>query len=162
MSNENRQLFSTRFNKLLNSNGLSVPEFSKEFGEPETTVRTWARGVVVPRPKTLKKIADYFKISPDEFTSATNVRPAPKLKGLRKVPVVASMRAGFLDDIAADYEDIAAQIDELIETDCQDENAFALIVEGDSMAAALLCWRQNHRCAELRTAKRRSCLRSNR
>jgi phage repressor protein C with HTH and peptisase S24 domain len=62
-----------------------------------------------------------------------NVRPAPKLRGLRRVPVVASMRAGFLDDIAADYEDIAAQIDELIETDCQDENAFALIVEGDSM-----------------------------
>lgn len=136
MSNENRQLFSATLDKILKSKGLSVPTFSKKISEPETTVRTWLRSEVMPRPEKLKKIADYCGISTDQLLSGAslqNIRVAPKLKGLRRVPVVASMRAGFLDTISADYEDIAAQIDELIETDCQDENAFALIVEGDSM-----------------------------
>jgi phage repressor protein C with HTH and peptisase S24 domain len=31
------------------------------------------------------------------------------------------------------YEDIANEIEETVETDCKDPNAFALIIEGDSM-----------------------------
>ncbi len=136
MSTGKINIFSERFGGLLLSHGLSVPQFAKKIGEDDRTVRTWKNGEVIPRPDKLKKITDFFGVTAEQLLDEAkyvNVRPAPKLKGLRRVPVVASMRAGILDTIASDYEDIASQIDEVIETDCQDENAFALIVEGDSM-----------------------------
>jgi SOS-response transcriptional repressor LexA len=119
--------------KLRDDKGLTLEKISKEIAIPASTISTWERGAALPKGRNLRKICEFYGISSDRLLNPSNVRPAPKLKGLRRVPVVASMRAGFLDNIAADYEDIASQIDEMIETDCQDQNAFALIVEGDSM-----------------------------
>lgn len=45
------------------------------------------------------------------------------------MPVVSWARAGQ----ALDYGDLCNQIDDSVETDCKDANAFALIPEGDSM-----------------------------
>lgn len=53
---------------------------------------------------------------------------------LRMVPVVSWAAAG----VAQDYSDMTEQIDEMIETECRDENAFALIIEGDSMEPRFL------------------------
>ena len=50
-------------------------------------------------------------------------------KTSRQVPVVSWARAGS----ASDYADLCNQIDEWVATDCRDPNAFALILEGDSM-----------------------------
>ena len=52
------------------------------------------------------------------------VQPAAK-----KTPVVSWAAAGA----ARAYEDLANQIEETVETDCKDPNAFAIIIEGDSM-----------------------------
>jgi SOS-response transcriptional repressor LexA len=45
------------------------------------------------------------------------------------VPVVSWAAAGA----ARAYEDLANQIEEVVESDCKDGNAFAIIIEGDSM-----------------------------
>jgi SOS-response transcriptional repressor LexA len=47
----------------------------------------------------------------------------------RNIPVVSWAAAGK----ASDYEDLASQIDETVGTLVTDPNAFAVIVEGDSM-----------------------------
>lgn len=52
-----------------------------------------------------------------------------KKADVRLVPIISWAAAGR----AHDYADLENQIDELVETDCKDANAFALIVEGDSM-----------------------------
>jgi phage repressor protein C with HTH and peptisase S24 domain len=48
---------------------------------------------------------------------------------IRNVPVISWARAG----LAASYEEIPKDWQETIPTDCPDENAFGLIIEGDSM-----------------------------
>ncbi len=58
-----------------------------------------------------------------------NGRIVPIVAATRQVPVVSWARAGE----AEDYGDLCNQIDEMIEVETKDPNAFALIVEGDSM-----------------------------
>lgn len=53
---------------------------------------------------------------------------------LRKIPVVSWAAAGK----ANDYEDLANQIEETVECDIRDPDAFALIVEGDSMEKEIM------------------------
>jgi SOS-response transcriptional repressor LexA len=47
----------------------------------------------------------------------------------RRAPVVSWAAAGQ----ARAYEDLANQLEEWVETDCKDPNAFSIIIEGDSM-----------------------------
>lgn len=131
--------------KLRKDKELTLEEFFKKSGIGVSTANAWERNVSIPRGEGRGKLFKFHGFTDEQRklyekleaeamrNSSSNVRPAPIVRGLRLVPVVASMRAGFLDDIAANYEDIAAQIDEKIETNVQDENSFALIVEGDSM-----------------------------
>lgn len=65
--------------------------------------------------------------NPTPYSSA--VRPAPKLSPTHGVPVVSWARAGM----GTNFHDVAEQIDEWLETDSKDPNAYALIIEGDSM-----------------------------
>lgn len=58
-----------------------------------------------------------------------NARDPVPLSCWRKVPVVSWVRAGE----AVGYQDLCAQIEEWIEADTKDANAFSLILEGDSM-----------------------------
>jgi SOS-response transcriptional repressor LexA len=52
----------------------------------------------------------------------------------RRAPVVSWAAAGN----ARAYEDLANQLEEMVETDCRDQNAFAIILEGDSMEPKFL------------------------
>lgn len=47
----------------------------------------------------------------------------------RRVPVVSWAKAG----LGGNFKNLAFQIDEWIDTDCRDSDAYALIIEGDSM-----------------------------
>jgi SOS-response transcriptional repressor LexA len=58
-----------------------------------------------------------------------SVNPLTFIPGRNSAPVVSWAAAG----VAHDYADLANQIEEVIYTDSRDPNAFALIVEGDSM-----------------------------
>ena len=64
-----------------------------------------------------------------EALPANWVEPRPALVPARVVPVVSWGAAGA----AHDYADLANQLDQSVESTCRDPNAFALIVEGDSM-----------------------------
>lgn len=52
----------------------------------------------------------------------------------RMVPVISWARAGRITERGFNYEDLENYFEETVETDSRDANAFALIVEGDSMA----------------------------
>lgn len=60
---------------------------------------------------------------------AFSVHKLPVRWRSQNIPVVSWAAAGN----ASDYEDVAAQIDETVGTHVTDPNAFAVIVEGDSM-----------------------------
>ena len=62
-------------------------------------------------------------------TEKAVVSLAPALSNLREVPVVSWATAGA----AKDYTDLANFLDEKVATENKDPNAFAVIVDGDSM-----------------------------
>ncbi|MGV3774534.1 MAG: LexA family protein [Verrucomicrobiales bacterium] len=63
------------------------------------------------------------KHTPGNAALSTSAAPT------RKVPVVSWAAAG----LARDYEELRNHIDEMVETDCKDPDAFSIIIEGDSM-----------------------------
>jgi len=60
--------------------------------------------------------------------SAEALRDAPPSK-TRRVPVVSWARAG----VGGNFHDLADQIEEYLDSETHDPNAYALIIEGDSM-----------------------------
>lgn len=98
------------------------------------------------KPETLRKIAGGYQLASKrilssllnvEATVKANPQPVVSVddgviieqRPIRLVPVISWAAAGN----AQDYSDMAEQIDQKVETTCRDENAFALIIEGDSM-----------------------------
>ncbi|MDE7398580.1 MAG: helix-turn-helix domain-containing protein [Oscillospiraceae bacterium] len=51
--------------RLFLQRGMSLYQFAKEVEIPQTTVRSWKRGLGVPSVKFLIVIADYFDVSLD-------------------------------------------------------------------------------------------------
>ncbi|MCX6908227.1 MAG: LexA family transcriptional regulator [Verrucomicrobia bacterium] len=102
---------------------------AQRIGVSESMIYQVLKGASGFSEKALFRLEQWEK----EFMCESNVRPAPPLKNVRRVPVVSYAMAGK----AADYDDLANFLDETIETDCKDANCFALIVEGDSMEPAI-------------------------
>lgn len=94
------------------------------------------------KPETMRKALKGYQKAGDQLMNGVRmavqqhtmfdrdeVRPAGKII-MRPVPVVSWARAGAAE---FNYHDLAEFIDETVQTTCKDPNAFALIVEGDSM-----------------------------
>lgn len=115
--------------------GMSQKDFSEFLGVPQSNIATWERGEIGITNKNLRNIAEKLDISIDALL--TGAAPENGLKDepriipvtFRKLPVVSWTTAG----IATSYEDLANQIDELVDSTTKDPNAFAVEVIGDSM-----------------------------
>lgn len=91
--------------------------------------------------RVLRDIAAALKVTEEELrfgvteksVSATtvmgNVHVERVTSAWREVPVVSWATAGA----AKNYEDLGDYLDEMVVTECKDANAFAVIVDGDSM-----------------------------
>lgn len=119
---------------------------------------TWQKlgELAAVKPHTMRKIANGYQKASDHLMRSIQIAAkaeegrldlAPKkikkygdgnikdeIVRLRKIPVVSWAAAGK----ANDYEDLANQIEETVECDIRDPNAFALIVEGDSMEKEIM------------------------
>ncbi len=79
---------------------------------------------------TVKSQTEHQGRSPFFIDAKPNARQVMRMEHApRLVPVVSWAKAGE----AMDYQDLCGQIDESVETNCKDENSFAIILEGDSM-----------------------------
>lgn len=72
-------------------------------------------------------IKEYENIELKNSTNATII--AQTSQNLRRVPLVSWAKAGS----GLDYDDLCRQMEEWVETESRDPNAFALVIEGDSM-----------------------------
>jgi phage repressor protein C with HTH and peptisase S24 domain len=119
------------------STELTFKSVRKELGLDQTAM---AKRLRISRPWLSQIENDKRTPSPGlrsrltELAQATRVSPAGKAteahNHVRNIPVISWARAG----LAASYEEIPKDWQETIPTDCSDENAFGLIIEGDSMA----------------------------
>ncbi|MBR6460345.1 MAG: helix-turn-helix domain-containing protein [Verrucomicrobia bacterium] len=116
--------------KLRKAYGWTLRELSERSGIAISTLGNFENGCTGISVPALLKLAHLFQISLDQLLFGSgedgldlNVRK-PSL-----VPVISWARAGS----ARDYSDLSSQLDEVLPSECPDENAFALILDGDSM-----------------------------
>lgn len=63
------------FEKLCEAHGVTPYRVSKETGVSTSTISSWKTGRYVPKTEKLQRIADYFGVSVDYFTS-TDATPS--------------------------------------------------------------------------------------
>jgi SOS-response transcriptional repressor LexA len=113
---------------------LTQSELAAHLGIHRTYLVLIEKGKKIPSLRLERLIQDFMQkaesenVSPSDFWKG-NVVQAAQPPSARQVPVVSWAAAG----LAKAYEDLCNQIDEMVETDCKDQNSFAIILEGDSM-----------------------------
>lgn len=130
---ETNKIFADNLKRLRGSR--KQKEFSEFLGLNQPTYSRYERGKI-PRMPDLTKIAHKFGLTPEKLLAPMTPEPpnarfekASERPKTRLIPVVSFAAAGH----ARNYEDLANQLDEMVETDTRDENAFAIILEGNSM-----------------------------
>src|ERR1051326_7911476 len=117
---------------------LTQAELAALLGIHRTYLVLIEKGKKIPSPRLERSILDFMdkaerqSLSPQSLWNQINKPNASPLISeppARRSPVVSWAAAGQ----ARAYEDLANQIEETVETDCRDANAFAIIIEGDSM-----------------------------
>jgi len=65
--------FYDRVNELCIKKGISITALAMELGFSKGTPTNWKTMAKPPRAESIKKIADYFNVSPSYFTEENNV-----------------------------------------------------------------------------------------
>jgi SOS-response transcriptional repressor LexA len=127
-----------KLRKLRKGLRLTQAELASILGIHRTYLVLIEKGKKKPSPRLERSILDFMDkaerqtISPSaawQHAAQPHVRPLVTESPSRKVPVVSWAAAGQ----ARAYEDLANQMDETVESDSKDPNAFSIILEGDSM-----------------------------
>lgn len=128
-----------KLRKLRKGLRLTQAELATILGIHRTYLVLIEKGKKIPSARLERSILDFMdkaeqqSLSPSALWDQAN--SGSKKIGLfteppaRRAPVVSWAAAGQ----ARAYEDLANQIEETVETDCKDPNAFSIILEGDSM-----------------------------
>lgn len=85
-------MFWSVFVGLCAQRGVSPNAVAKELALSSGSVTSW-KGGAIPRPTTIKKIADYFAVSPDLFLAETKVPGQKKTPGINAEGLSAARKA---------------------------------------------------------------------
>src|SRR4051812_11931679 len=128
-----------KLRKLRKGLRLTQAELAALLGIHRTYLVLIEKGKKIPSPRLERQILDFMEKAEHDTLSPQSLwvqSRQPRVSGFglvqpaaKKTPVVSWAAAGH----ARAYEDLANQIEETVETDCKDPNAFAIIIEGDSM-----------------------------
>ena len=85
-------MFWSVFVGLCAKRGVSPNAVAKELALSSGSVTSW-KGGAIPRPTTIKKIADYFAVSPDLFLAETDDPSIKKSPGINAEGLSAARKA---------------------------------------------------------------------
>lgn len=85
-------MFWSVFVDLCAKRGVSPNAVAKELTLSSGSVTSW-KGGAIPRPTTIKRIADYFGVSPDLFLEKTDDPSIKKAPGINAEGVSAARKA---------------------------------------------------------------------
>ena len=85
-------MFWSVFVDLCAKRGVSPNAVAKELTLSSGSVTSW-KGGAIPRPTTIKKIADYFSVSPDLFLKETDDPSIKKAPGINAEGLSAARKA---------------------------------------------------------------------
>ncbi len=134
---EKKQMFGKRLLDCRLAQGWSQRDAATQIGVALRSVQSWEMGQTLPHPAKVQKVAATFNRPIAWFFGDDSSIPrglaaqlqATSLTKSQAIPVVSWASAGY----GGSYGDPATQIDEYLNSDCKDPNAYALILEGDSM-----------------------------
>ena len=125
-----------KLRKLRKGLRMTQAELAAWLGIHRTYLVLIEKGKKIPSPRLERSILEFMSRAekspypqPIIGGPGSNVSPLTPEPAAKRVPVVSWAAAGA----ARAYEDLANQIEEVVESDCKDSNAFAIILEGDSM-----------------------------
>jgi SOS-response transcriptional repressor LexA len=125
-----------KLRKLRKGLRMTQAELATWLGIHRTYLVLIEKGKKIPSPRLERSILDFMSRAekspyPQPIIGGPGISPSPLTPepSAKRVPVVSWAAAGA----ARAYEDLANQIEEAVESDCKDANAFAIILEGDSM-----------------------------
>ena len=128
----------TPLRKMRKALRLTQLELANLLGIHRTYLVLIEKGKKIPSPRLQRFIDEFIYKAEKEAQNKNPISISRTFPGLamtpapssaRRVPIVSWAAAGA----AKDYQDLATQIDELVETGSRDPNAFSVIIEGDSM-----------------------------
>ena len=119
------------FYMLTLKNDVRPSDVSKETGISSTVFSEWKKGKSQPKIDKLAKIAEYFGVPLEYFTGKDPERPEPTTDATRWIPVLGRVAAGIPAEMVEDVVDFE-------EVDRALGEAFALVINGDSMEPALM------------------------
>jgi len=128
----------TPLRKMRKALRLTQLELANLLGIHRTYLVLIEKGKKIPSPRLQRFIDEFIYKAEKEAENKNPITLSKAFPGLvmtppptsaRRVPIVSWAAAGA----AKDYQDLANQIDELVETNSRDPNAFSVIIEGDSM-----------------------------
>ena len=107
-------MFWSVFVGLCAKRGVSPNAVAKELALSSGSVTSW-KGGAIPRPTTIKKIADYFAVSPDLFLAETDD------PGIKKAPGINA------EGLSAARKALLDAVDGLTDEQC--EKLFGIVLE---------------------------------
>jgi SOS-response transcriptional repressor LexA len=136
-SAEKTQILAQRLYDCRLAQGWSQRQAADAMDVALRSVQSWEAGQALPHPAKIRKIAATFGRPIAWFFGDDTGVPTGNAAGVLPVRVALPVRVPVVSWAAAgtggSYYDLAHQIDEWLNTDCKDPNAYALILEGDSM-----------------------------
>lgn len=115
--------------KLRKAHSWTLRELSERSGIALSTLGNFENGCTGISVPSLLKLARIFQVSLDQLLFGSGEGLDLNVRKPSLLPVISWARAGS----AKDYSDLSGQLDEVLPSECPDENAFALILDGDSM-----------------------------
>lgn len=120
---DQREIFATNLNRLLQDRGLTQLEVSKVIGVSAQTFNTWCRGVAIPRMDKIQRLADYFRVNKSDLIDYHGDSPATEssqadalfIEKYGQEVYDAAMTFGRLD--AVDQAKVTERMDMLLEDD---------------------------------------------
>lgn len=130
----NKEVFAKNLTRCIEERGLTVTEFARDMGYPETTVFNWIYKNTYPRIDRIQQIADYFDIYKSDLTEEkVDLSKIPGIriaKNLVNVPILGHIQCGMPVLSEANYEGYFKLDPDLCKAD------FSLVADGDSMIDA--------------------------
>ena len=120
-----------KFFKLCEERGVTPYRVGKDIGVSTSNITQWKKGMSTPNFTSMQKIAKYFNVSLDYFVDDAPEAPNPTTDATRWIPVLGRVAAGIPAEMVEDVVDFE-------EVDRALGEAFALVVNGDSMEPALM------------------------
>ena len=117
-----------KIKELRQKNKVSQQSLADFLGVGQSAVAMWEKGKNHPEYNTLLKIAEFFQVGTDYLSGGKGAKSA------YRIPVLGYVRAGIPTEAVEeilDYEDVVLSENQL-------ENTFALRIKGDSMAPRMV------------------------